>query len=73
MITFYLDADKFDAFRGLLRAWLLTNRQQVRMYVFPTDHVIRVTGCGCSRSTIDDLVQDEIVDPKTMVYTIKEQ
>jgi len=73
MITFYLDADKFDAFRGVLIVWLRDNRLTAGMHVFPNDNVIRVTGGGCPRATIDDLVQDAVVDPKTMVYVIEDK
>ena len=73
MITFYLDRDKFDAFRGMLISWLLVNRPNAGMHVFPRDNIIRITGGGCSMATIDDLVQDEIVDPTKMLYEIEDR
>ena len=73
VITFYLDADKFDAFRGELIVWLEDNRPTAGMHVFPSDSVIRITGGGCSRATIDDLVQDEIVDPTKTIYVIEDR
>jgi hypothetical protein len=73
VITFYLDEDKFDAFRGMLISWLLVNRPTAGMHVFPRDNIIRITGGGCSMATIDDLVQDEIVDPTKMLYAIEDR
>jgi len=70
VITFYVDADKFDGFRTKIRAWLVANRPTAGMSVFAEDGIIYVTSGSCLHEIIDDLIGDQVLAPTTITYVI---